>query len=198
MASAAAFITMASWAGLRVPLTMLLGANVLLVAASAGGLFAVARDARVGRLIESLRRRFAPRSQPLAPLPEGARAFPWRAAAVCWVGRIAQLTQYGVILGAVGGVTSARGAFVAQGIHLVGATLGDLLPNQLGVVDGVYRTFAPVLGFASAPERALSIAFVIHAVQLSVAGVCVLVATLTRREGPREEAPSAMGADARS
>ena len=76
-----------------------------------------------------------------------------------------------------------HGAFLAHGIHLVGATAGDMIPNQLGVVDGVYKTFAPVLGFASAPARALSIAFVAHITQLLCASLCVVVAALTKGGG---------------
>jgi len=200
VASAAAFVAVASWIGFGAPMSLLLGANVLLVAASAGSLLAITKNARVGRWLDKMRRRFVPHDREERPsqLPPEAGDTPWRAIGACLVGRCAQLTQYGVILAAVGGTPSVRGAFVAQGIHLVGATLGDLFPNQLGVVDGVYRTFAPVLGLGAAPERALSIAFVVHTTQLSIAGVCVLVAALTRKDEPREGAPSSARAGAHS
>lgn len=199
VASATAFVAVATWIGFGAPMSLLLGANVLLVAASAGSLLAMTRNASVGRWLDKMRRRFSSHNEERpSQLPPEAGHIPWRAIGACLVGRCAQLTQYGVILGAVGGTPSVRGAFVAQGIHLVGATLGDLFPNQLGVVDGVYRTFAPVLGLGAAPERALSIAFVVHTTQLSIAGICVLVAALTRREGPREGAPSSARAGAHS
>jgi hypothetical protein len=199
VASAAAFVAVTSWFGFGAPMSLLLGANVLLVAASAGSLLAITKNARVGRWLDKMRRRFASHEEERpSQLPPEASDTPWRAIAACLVGRCAQLTQYGVILAAVGGAPSVRGAFVAQGIHLVGATLGDLFPNQLGVVDGVYRTFAPVLGLGAAPERALSIAFVVHTTQLSIAGVCVLVAALTRKDEPREGAPSSARAGAHS
>jgi len=86
-----------------------------------------------------------------------------------------------VLLAAVGGVASVRNAFIAHGIHLVGSTVGDVLPNQLGAVDGAYRAFAGAIGFAEAPARALSIAFLAHAVQLSCAAACIVVGALTRR-----------------
>ena len=117
---------------------------------------------------------------------------------MCASGRGAQLVQYGVLLSAVGGTASIGGAFIAHGIHLVGATLGDAVPNQLGVVDGTYRTFAPALGFSDAPARALSIAFLAHAAQLAVAGICVVVAALTRQDPERETTPPSLGVRARS
>jgi hypothetical protein len=95
-------------------------------------------------------------------------------------GRWLQVAQYGVAVLAVGGTLSARGAFVGHGIHMVGATLGAAVPNQAGVVDGAYVAFADVLGFPGAPAKALSVALVLRASQLLFAGVCMVVATLTR------------------
>ncbi len=199
VASAAAFVAVASWIGFGAPITLLLAANVILVAVSAGSLLAITNNAKVGRWLDKMRRKFTSHQEERpSQLPPEAGHTPWRAIGACLVGRAAQLTQYGVILAAVGGAPSVRGAFCAQGIHLVGATLGDLFPNQLGVVDGVYRTFAPVLGLGAAPERALSISFVVHTTQLSIAGICVLVAALTKKDEPREGAPSSARAGAHS
>ncbi|HLK36914.1 MAG TPA: hypothetical protein VKU41_09215, partial [Polyangiaceae bacterium] len=72
---------------------------------------------------------------------------------------------------------------------LVGATAGDVLPNQVGVVDGAYRAFAGALGLSAAPARALSIALVARTAQLVVAGTCAAVVAVTRRAAPaRDEA----------
>ena len=103
-----------------------------------------------------------------------------RGALVCLVARSAQAVQYGVILHAVGGAASAHGALIAHGIELVGATLGDFLPNQLGVVDGAYRTFAADVGFASAPARAISIALLARVARLLIAATCLAVLAVTR------------------
>jgi hypothetical protein len=104
---------------------------------------------------------------------------------------VAQLVQYGVIVRAVGGVATVRGAFVSHGIRLVGNTLGDLLPSQIGVVDGAYRAFAATLGFADAPARALSIAFVARLGQLVCASACILVAALTRAKDRAQDVDDA-------
>lgn len=197
VASGAACAVVSIKFGPRTPLALLLAGNALMMTVFAVGLFAVLWDARIGRWITALRARFGVAGDPIdAPR---VRRLPLRAVAVCSAGRGAQLLQYGVLLTAVGGAPSVSGAFIAHGIHLVGATLGDAVPNQLGVVDGTYRTFATALGFGDAPARALSIAFLAHAAQLAMAGVCVVVAALTRRTDPaRETSPPSLRADARS
>jgi hypothetical protein len=179
VASVSACVAVASRLGLRTPLAVLLAANAAIMALSAAALLAVLWDARVGRWLEKLRRRLHRAAREPRMFDDPAR---WhldaRAVAACIAGRAAQLVQYGVILVAIGGAATVHGALAAHGIHLVGATLGDALPNQLGIVDGAYRAFAGVLGLGHAPERALSIAFVAHAEQLTLAGVAVLAASV--------------------
>lgn len=198
--SLAAYAVVASRFGVQTPLALLLAGNVLFQTLLASGLLAILRDARVGRWLDRLRRRFVPGAAESPPLdPEERKRIPWHAGLVCCVGRTAQLVQYGVILHAVGGVTTVRNAFIAHGIHLVGATLGDMLPNQLGVTDGAYRAFAGDLGFAAEPARALSIAFVVRIAQLTLATTCVVVAALTRHAASRDgSSPASARAGARS
>jgi hypothetical protein len=198
--SLVACLAVASKFGVQAPLAMLLGGNVVFQAIIAGSLLAILRAARLGRWLERMRRRFVPGAKESPPLdPEERRRIPWRAALVCSLGRAAQTLQYGVILHAVGGVLTVRNAFITHGIHLVGATLGDMLPNQLGVTDGFFRAFGGDLGFADEPARALSIAFVVRIAQLSLAATCVIVASLTRHAASRDGAgPASMRADARS
>jgi len=200
MLSLAACLAVASRFGLRAPLAMLLAGNVVFQAIIAGSLLAILRAARIGRWLDRTRRRFVPGAEDSPALETGERRrIPWRAALVCSVGRAAQTLQYGVILYAVGGTLTARNAFITHGIHLVGATLGDMLPNQLGVTDGAYRAFATDLGFAGEPARALSIAFVVRIAQLSLAAICVVVASLTRHGASHGGAsPGSLRADARS
>ena len=198
--SLVACLAVASRFGLRSPLAMLLAGNVVFQAIIAGSLLAILRAARIGRWLDRMRRRFVPGAKESPPLdPEERRRIPWRAALVCSVGRMAQTLQYGIILHAVGGVLTVRNAFITHGIHLVGATLGDMLPNQLGVTDGFFRAFGGDLGFADEPARALSIAFVVRIAQLTLAATCVVVASMTRHAASRDGAgPASMRADARS
>jgi hypothetical protein len=183
--SAAAWAAVASRFGAGSPLALLLAANVAFQACIATGLLAILRNGRLGRWLDRQRRRFVPGAVPSPPLdPTARRRMPWGALGASTFARAAQLVQYGVILHAVGGVVTIRNAFIAHGIHLVGATLGDLLPNQIGVVDGTYLAFAPALGLGPTPARALSIAFVAHIAQLVLAALCVAVVVLARRAGP--------------
>jgi hypothetical protein len=189
--SAVECIVVAMRLGMRSPLALLLGANALVMWTLSAGLIAILWDARIGHWLERLRRRFA-RSAEHPPLePSVRRRLPWKAAMLCSLSRTAQVAQYAVILRAVGGIPTVRSTLVAHGIHLVGTTLGDVLPNGLGVVDGTYRTFAAQIGFSDSPARALSIAFVAHLSQLIVATASLVVLAVSRRAAPRGSAPPA-------
>jgi hypothetical protein len=186
--------TVASRFGVRAPLALLLAGTAVLMTAFAGGMFAALRDARFRRWVARLRQ-LVTRSE-AAPTPTGPQTpqtLPLRAVLICCASRSAQALQYGVILAAVGGVPSVHGALIAHGIEIVGSTLGEFLPNQIGVVDTTYRTFALDVGFASAPARALSIALVARLARLLVAAACVAIAALSRRavaEGPPNGVPA--------
>ena len=88
-------------------------------------------------------------------------------------GRVIQTLQYGVILVAVGGILTPTSALVTEGIHLVGAGLGDMVPNQVGITEGAYRVFASALGLEDAPARAISIALVARLCQSSLAAAAL-------------------------
>jgi uncharacterized membrane protein YbhN (UPF0104 family) len=197
--SAATCVVLAPSDGLRSPLVALLVGNAVLMSAACAGLLAVLRHGRVGPWLEKIGR-LMPAVSSTPPLePGGYRRIPWRQALACTASRFVQVAQYGLVVVSVGGAATVRAAFVAHGIHLVGTTAGDLVPNQLGVVDGVYRAFAGTLGFADAPARAVSIAFIVHIAQLACAAACILTATLMREAQPvNVEARRAFGADARS
>jgi lysylphosphatidylglycerol synthase-like protein len=189
--SAIECVVVATRLGVRAPLALLLGANALLMMTLSAGLLAILWDARVGHWLEGLRSRFI-RSAQQPPLePSVRRRLPWQAAGLCSLSRTAQVVQYAVILQAVGGIPTVRSTLIAHGIHLVGTTLGDVLPNGLGVVDGAYRTFAANVGFGDSPARALSIAFVAHLSQLMVATASLVVLALSRRSAPGGSAPHA-------
>ncbi|HSC86289.1 MAG TPA: hypothetical protein VLC09_03425 [Polyangiaceae bacterium] len=99
-------------------------------------------------------------------------------------GRSLQTVQYGVLLLAVTGSFTLLGTLVAQGIHLVGAGLGDMVPNQVGVTEGAYRVFAGALGLVDRPERAVAIAVLARVSSLCVAGLCALGAQLMPKSRP--------------
>jgi uncharacterized membrane protein YbhN (UPF0104 family) len=173
VASAAAALASANVSRM---LTLLLGLNAVVC----GGLgVLVLTLSRWSRLARWLRARVAVPGAPATPIERGAVT---RAALLCVVGRAVQAIQYGVALHAVGGSAGTRAALITQGIHLVGATVGDAVPNQIGATDGAYRLFANALGLADAPARALSIALLVRIAQLGLAAIAVAIAWAVSRQ----------------
>jgi hypothetical protein len=102
-----------------------------------------------------------------------------RGAAWCTLGRFVQLAQYGVCVLAIGGTTGIVQASLAHGTQLVGASLGDVIPGQVGAVEGAYAAFAGAIRLT--PERVLALPLLIRVTQITLAATCLLVATLVRR-----------------
>ncbi len=98
--------------------------------------------------------------------------------AASFAGRGFQAVQYGVLLLAVGGALSAQSALVAQAIHLVGAGLGDMVPNAAGITEGSFRAFAGDIGLSDAAARALSIALLHRICQFGLAGGALTIGAL--------------------
>lgn len=132
---------------------------------------------RLGRWLMSQARRGADFDRALSALPR----LPVRAIAWCFVGRLGQVAQYALLVVAVGGALRPSTGLVALGIHLVGAALGDFVPNQAGVHEGAYRLFAGTLGFGDDPAKAVSIALVARLSQVSLAALAFVVTMLVRR-----------------
>lgn len=92
--------------------------------------------------------------------------------------RLVQVTQYGVLVVAVGGAGGVSSALIAEGIHMLGASAGDLIPSQLGATEATFALSAPALGFAAAD--AVAIAILGRFAQLFWAAVGVVAAALER------------------
>jgi hypothetical protein len=92
------------------------------------------------------------------------------------LGRAIQAAQLGIVLHAVGARVTAASAITAQGIQIVGAAIGDLLPNQMGATEGAYGLFKKALDLGDDPARAMSIILVVRLAQLGLSCVCFLVA----------------------
>jgi len=170
-------------------LAWMLGGNFVLACTLGVTLFLVLHVERVAHWVKRKFPRLARNAGDEVTTPRFYGVLP---SAWSFLGRWLQVVQYGVVVAAVGGAWSVRGAFVGHGIHMVGATLGAAVPNQVGVVDGAYVAFTDVLGFPGAPAKALSVALVLRASQLLFAAVCMVVATLTREKS--ESVAAASGA----
>ena len=115
-------------------------------------------------------------------LGEGLRASPrelGRALGFACLARIVQIGMYAGLLVAVGLTPTLLATLLALGIHLVGAGFGDVVPNQVGVLEGVYRLFADALSLGDDPARAVSIALFARVSQIGVAASCVSILALT-------------------
>jgi hypothetical protein len=152
--------------GSRALAPLLLG-NAVVCAALGGGIYLVVRSALLGGFARRVLARLLPHAGSGAGAPS-LRASA-HAVALCTLGRAIQAIQYGVAVLAVGGAFTLASSVTSDGIHLVAASGGDLVPNQIGAMEAAYGYFAAPLGFADAPARAISIAVIMHGIEVGVA-----------------------------
>jgi hypothetical protein len=81
------------------------------------------------------------------------------------VSRALQLASIATLLYALDADLSISTVLAAGGINLIGATLGDMVPGQLGTTDATFTMSAGVVGLSAA--SGLSLALAIHVVQLT-------------------------------
>lgn len=154
-----------------------------------GVMFVTSRSELGGRLAQrfSFMQRYA---EQLDDAAKPLKAFPRRAVAATIFGRILQTLQYGIILLAIGGELTTSSALIAQGIHLVGSGLGDMVPNAVGITETAYRLSADALGFGDQPARAIAIALVARLTQYSLAAAALILGAFFREPKPDEDASS--------
>jgi len=159
-------------------LVLLLVGNAVATGFLGGALYVLLRRAKLGGF---LGKHFAKMAQVGPELDQHVRENRPRhlpAFAFVLVGRLVQTLEYGFIFAAVAGGFDTGSTFIAQGIHLIGAGLGDMVPNQVGVTEGAFRWFSGALGLASHPERAVSLALLARLSTLSMASICAAVVQL--------------------
>lgn len=164
--------------------------NGVVTLALGGALLLVAGRSKLGAWIG---RKFPKLGQEGASFDEALRhGGAWvPALAATSFGRIFQTVQYGLIVAAVGGYLSIDSALISQAIHLVGAGLGDMVPNQAGITETAYRWFAPAapaLGLEGDGAKAIVIALIARICQFSLAGASLLVTALWKGQAAPETA----------
>ena len=120
----------------------------------------------------------------------------WKSVAWCTAGRTVQWAQFGVFVAAIGGKVTISSASLAQGIHLIGASAGDMIPNQAATLEGAYAAFAGAMHLTM--DRALALPLV-HRVELIALGVlCLVTSTMMKRASaqPTTSAPDTASAPA--
>jgi hypothetical protein len=108
---------------------------------------------------------------------------------LCSLSRFVQILQYGFAIYAVGGRLTVLNAFVCEGVQLIGSSAGDLVPGQLGAMEGTYSAFSSSIGLADAPARVLSLVMIVRGALVGLAVFGLLVAALL----PQADAPSKEG-----
>ncbi len=174
-------------AGPADPLALLVAGNGLVTGVIGSVLLFGARFSSVGgflgRRIKALATHGARYDESLREM-HGVPVLP---IAASFAGRGFQAVQYGVLLLAVGGALTVQSGLVAQAIHLVGAGLGDMVPNAAGITELFFRTFAGNLGFSDAVAQALAIALLHRICQILLAGTSLAVGALWRPSEPAVE-----------
>ncbi len=167
------------------PLTLLLAVNGLGTLLLAALTWALVRHSALGIAIASRWPKLAARFEGLG---EGLRATPTelrRAVTFTCLARVVQIGMYAGLLVAVGLHPTILATLLALGVHLVGAGLGDVVPNQVGVLEGAYRVFADALSLGDDPARAISIALFARVSQIGVAALSMTALTLSGGISPK-------------
>lgn len=99
---------------------------------------------------------------------------------ICVLSRFVQALQYGVILFAVSGNFSISSALIAEGIQLGARSMGDAIPNQVGVTESAFALCAGAIGLAGLPEKAVAVALLGRVSNLTVAGISALALQILR------------------
>jgi hypothetical protein len=171
-------------------LTIAIGVQV--VVATALGMLIQAATRR--RAISGFLRRFARAGQAAESYQDTVHlhpVLPVRALPATAVNRLLQVAQYAVLIHAVGGATGLAASFVAEGINLVGTSLGDFVPGQIGATDGAFALAAHALQLSQADGIGMSV--LVHFVQMCVVVAGCAVPLLWRlRNDAGERAPAAV------
>ncbi len=95
------------------------------------------------------------------------------------LGRLVQVVQYGVAARAVGIDIGVLGAMAIEGVNLIAAAVGVLVPGGFGTTDGAFTLAAGLLGTTVA--RATSMALLMRCMQFAWVPIGSLVALLGSR-----------------
>jgi Lysylphosphatidylglycerol synthase TM region len=118
---------------------------------------------------------------------------PPRALAVVVLSRLVQALQLGLLVHAAGAAFGLGRSFLAMGVSLVGGSVGDMIPGQLGAADGAFALFSRELGIAAA--GGVAVAVVMRCVQMAWMGVGLFAALAGRERKGRAGLAPELAAD---
>jgi hypothetical protein len=159
------------------------------------GLLAVATRGRMGAWLGRRFEKARAFGAELDAAVAGEPLLPYRAIAWESLGRCLQVAQNGVLVACVGGALGLVPALTSEGIHLVAAMVGYIVPANLGATEGNYTLAAGALHLSTA--NAVSIALLAHLAQLVwvVVGVAVLLLWPNRQVAAIANEPRSRPAD---
>lgn len=101
-------------------------------------------------------------------------------AALCChsLGKVARIGQYAVILVVLDTGVQPAIAVIAESVQILGGAAGEVVPAQVGAVEGALVLAAPLMGISGG--QALSMGLVVHGTQLLFAGVALVVSLLLK------------------
>ncbi|MBS2032141.1 MAG: flippase-like domain-containing protein [Deltaproteobacteria bacterium] len=161
-ASAIAFVASVKALGMN-RASIFVAANAALALVLGMSILVVRKRGRPGRLLGNFGAEFD--ATPGATSPEVFASLAWEMGA-----RVLHFAQCGVALLAVGRAFSPGVTLAVQGTQLVGSTLGDAIPAQLGATEATLVMSASSLMLTS--TMAATLALLIHAAQLALAAIC--------------------------
>jgi uncharacterized membrane protein YbhN (UPF0104 family) len=129
-----------------------IGAALLLVCYFAPLGVALRRLPKVGAALDQFR-------SAMRQLPR----FPFSALAWLVFNRALQVALIATLIRAIGSEWSLGGALMGEAVLLIGASAGDVVPGQIGALEGAFTFFAASIG--TTKPHALAIALLIHLVQ---------------------------------
>lgn len=132
----------------------------------------IARLSRFGKLLIRLLPRYKETISSFCSYTKECGYLPVLPSMAMIMSRISQVLQFGVLGLVLGLGLNLDSTFLSQGINLIGSAVGDLIPSQLGTIDGAFVRFSPYLGTTGAVG--LSIAVTVHCIQLC----CVALGSL--------------------
>ncbi len=178
------FLASARLGGPASALSLLLLGNLVANGVLGLGLLLLSRNIRVGGWLGRRFQKMASWGPELDAELRSGPAFPLAPALLAVAGRAAQAFEYGLVLAVAGGTAlTLTGSLLAEGIHIAAAGLGDAVPNQVGISEGMYRLFAAELGLGASPERALAIPIIIRAANFVAAGLCFALIAVWPKAG---------------
>lgn len=167
-------LAVAAWVWGASAFTLAILVQMLTALGLATFVLVAARTTHLGRVVGRVSERFQTATHRVQEELGRMGTFSRGAFAAQLVGRCLLSLEVVLLARAVEVPRGLAGALLTLGVHFVGQAAGDLLPAQLGTIDGAWAMAAEPLGAPSASLVAAALVF--HATQLSWAGIGVMAA----------------------